>query len=376
MFKKSLGAVVILGALSLPSVAADVTLYGKIDMGLKYLNVDMMTYAGESDQNDTLELKGGAGQANRIGLKATEDLGNGVKVGFKLENGFLLDDGEISSDTRLFGREASLFVTGDYGSIYAGRFGAVSTTAGAFNVVIPRAENFNGGHKEVVGFIKLPRQDNMLGYQSPMMNGFQASFLYSFKGDNLKEAETHLEGHDSANRYGAFAATYDVGALQTGFSYEQVFASSLDNFEDSKVVTFGGNYKFGEYQLFAMTQYFEGMGKLGFVFPTKDLTVLGANSERAEGYMFHLGTKFKALEGDWDIGAYWADAKVNRDAGDVDGNYFGIASRYVYSFTKRTNLRLSVGYDRTTWDKRADVADIHDFEQDRYFGIAALTHNF
>lgn len=371
MLKKSLTALAILGAFSAASTAADVTLYGKIDMGLKYTNVDTTGFDGINHQQDTLELKGGAGQANRIGLTATEDLGNGLTVGFKLENGFILDDGKVSSDTRLFGREATLFVKGDFGSVYAGRFCAVSTAGGPFNVVLPRAENFNGGHKEVLGYVKLPRQDNMMGYQTPKIAGFQASALYSFKGDNLKEDDkTHLEGHDSANRYAAFAATYDIGALQTGFSFEQVMVSSLEAAkDDSKVVTMGGNYNFGAFRLFAMAQYFEGMGKIGF-----DLPVDGLTKEQAEGYTLHMGTKFKALEGDWDIGAYWSDAKANRADGDVDGEYFGIATRYVYSFTKRTNLRLSAGFDTTTWDKYGDKKQ--DFEQERYFGIAALTHNF
>lgn len=167
-------------------------------------------------------------------------------MGFKLENGFVLDDGQVSSDTRLFGREATLFVTGDFGFVYAGRFCAVSIAGCPFNVVLPRADNFNGGHKEFLGYVKLARQDNMMGYQTPNIAGFQAFSLYSMKGDNLKEAETHPEGHDCTNRYAAFAATHDIGALQTGFSFEQVMVSSLEAAkDDAKVVTMGSNYNFG-----------------------------------------------------------------------------------------------------------------------------------
>lgn len=87
MFKKSLAAVALLGAFAGSAFAADVTLYGVVDEGFLY------THKDADDAVDKLELKSGIQAGSRWGLKGTEDLGNGLKVGFILESGFNADDG-------------------------------------------------------------------------------------------------------------------------------------------------------------------------------------------------------------------------------------------------------------------------------------------
>ena len=93
MFKKSLVAVAVLGAVAFSAQAADVQLYGRIDTGVRYTNID----ADVANQDDVskFEMSSGNSTGNRFGLKATEDLGNGMKVGFVLENGFNSDDGAL-----------------------------------------------------------------------------------------------------------------------------------------------------------------------------------------------------------------------------------------------------------------------------------------
>ena len=81
--KKTLAAVAVLGAFAGTAMAADVTLYGKIDLGLNYQHLD----DGSVTTNQVSE-KSGQNSGSRFGLKGTEDLGNGYKVGFVLENGF------------------------------------------------------------------------------------------------------------------------------------------------------------------------------------------------------------------------------------------------------------------------------------------------
>ena len=135
MFKKSLAAVALLGAFdgALPpgpdappchgcciglygrhgagsAFAADVTLYGVVDEGFLYTHKDADKTG--VDAVDKLELKSGIQAGSRWGLKGTEDLGNGLKVGFILESGFNADDGTQSVSGTMFNREASLNVMG------------------------------------------------------------------------------------------------------------------------------------------------------------------------------------------------------------------------------------------------------------------------
>ena len=114
MTKTAIGAAV--AALTLPiaftASAAQVQIYGLVDEGLSYISKDLDD--GNSSQ-DSFEVKSGMSVGSRIGIKGEEDLGNGLKVGFILENGFEADSGEFAkaTSTRLFGREASLYISDD-----------------------------------------------------------------------------------------------------------------------------------------------------------------------------------------------------------------------------------------------------------------------
>lgn len=378
MFKKSLAAVAVLGAFAASSFAADVTLYGKVDMGLQYKNVETTAFNGDETTEDAFTLDSGVGQASRFGIKATEDLGNGYKVSFKLENGFKADDGSSLKDNRLFDREASLAVSSEWGTLMAGRFGAFSTAASATDILMSRVESFDGGHTgaELVMF---DRQDNAIAYLSPKVAGFQAAAMYSFKGnkdEKLGDVATR-EGHGDATRYAGFAVTYDIGALQTAVGYEQLIRSNkVDGKKDQKIVTFGGNYDFDMFKLYAAGQYFEGATDV-LDYTEANYKAGGLEAAGIEGYGLHVGATFDALAGHFDTGVYFIDAEADhKTAGqDADGQYFGIAGRYVYDLSKRTNIRTTLAYNQKTWDKVA-AADTDDFERNTYVAKVSLTHNF
>lgn len=88
MFKKTLAAVAVLGAFAGSAFAANVTMYGIIDTGLGYTSTDR----GYGEDVNKFDMRSGQNSASRFGVKGEEDLGNGVKVGFSLENGFSSDD--------------------------------------------------------------------------------------------------------------------------------------------------------------------------------------------------------------------------------------------------------------------------------------------
>lgn len=108
--KKTLAALSVLGAFAGSALAADVTLYGVIDTGLVFQHADADMQG--VDTVDTFQMKSGVTAGSRFGLKGTEDLGNGLKIGFVLENGFSSDTGSFTQDNRLFGREAQLNLSG------------------------------------------------------------------------------------------------------------------------------------------------------------------------------------------------------------------------------------------------------------------------
>lgn len=89
--KKTLLALATLGAMAGTAVAADVTVYGLVDYGFNYQHVDGDT--ADVDARDGFEMRSGMNSGSRFGIKGSEDLGNGLTVGFVLENGFDADTG-------------------------------------------------------------------------------------------------------------------------------------------------------------------------------------------------------------------------------------------------------------------------------------------
>ena len=126
--KKTLAAVAVLGAFAGSAIAADVTLYGVVDMGLNYTHVDMDQ--ANVDDVDSFQMKSGQQSGSRWGLKGTEDLGNGMTVGFVLENGFNVDDGSLADSDRLFNRESQVFVRSNFGELSFGRVGQLNSGNG------------------------------------------------------------------------------------------------------------------------------------------------------------------------------------------------------------------------------------------------------
>ena len=400
MFKKSLAAVAVLGAFAATSFAADVTLYGKVDMGVQYQNEEVTGFDGVEKTTDSFTLDSGVGSASRIGLKATEDLGNGYQVSFKLEKGFKVDGTSEDAD-QFFDRESSLSLSSGWGTLMAGRFGSFSAAASDTDIVMSRVENFDGGLSEGE-LVMLGKMDNAIAYLSPKFAGFQAAAMYSFKNDSNSDTadkETdgiylNEEGHRSADHYAGLALTYDIGALQTALSYERVIRHTEDAkrgnpvtgiskqpYDDGQLITFGGNYDFDMFQLYAAGQYFTGMDDvIGFSDAKYDSAVAKLDSGAIDGYGLHVGTNFDALGGHFGAAVYYVDAKADFvGAKDADGQYFGVAGRYIYDLSKRTNIRTSLSYSQKTWDKvgKFDAkTNNSDFEQNTYVAKVSLTHNF
>lgn len=108
--------------LSLPAAAmaqqSGLTLYGVIDSALTY-----QTHSNPAGDAVLGLQQGGEGflSGSRFGLRGSEDLGDGVKAGFVLENGFLTDTGKLDQQGQLFGRQAYVKIGNRWGELAMGR---------------------------------------------------------------------------------------------------------------------------------------------------------------------------------------------------------------------------------------------------------------
>lgn len=390
MFKKSLIAVGVLAMTAGMAQAANVELYGRVDTGLMYSDVDVEKANGATTETKTFALKSGANSGPRLGLRGTEDLGNGLKVSFKLENGFYVDDGSFKTGGRLFDREASLSVHGDFGTLSMGRIGGVGSSAGTYDLVWDTADVFDGGDNGICGFAMSSRYDNTLTYVTPKFAGLTGYAQYSFKGNNehaLEDADgKHVtrEGSAATDRYASVALKGEFGALNTIVSYEWLnYASNsagitTDDYkphEDGQLIFVGGNYDLGVAKVYALAEHFKNM-RFAWGINSDDVKIIKeATKDGMNGFGLHLGTKFNALAGNFKVGLYYVDGEVeNVNLGgdkDLDAKYLGFATRYVYPLSKRTELYLGGGYAKGEVEGKTYLS-----EQKTFQAYTGLTHKF
>lgn len=376
MFKKSLIAVAVLGATAFSVQAAEVTMYGKVDLGLQYKTSEVTVGDKTMVDEDTFSMENGRNSASRFGIKGSEDLGNGMKVSFQLENGFKADSGEFKTEGKLFDRQATVALSSDFGTLTMGRVGGVGSGAG-FDLVYGYGDAFDGGSGDVLGLLQSARYDNMVTYQTPKFAGLQATVQYSFNEDSVEE--TAREGSSAVNRYSSAALTGDFGALQTVLAYEfQNYKSfGATEHDDGQIVYLGGNYDCGFAKTFVMGQYFKGIKAAQLTAITEadadriDSAVDPEESAAAgvKGYGVHLGTIVPVAGGDLTVAAYFTDFTVEFDDGvDGDAKSYAFGAKYEYYLSKRTSVYTGAGFAQVKYDD-----DGSDKTTQAYLG---LTHRF
>lgn len=347
--KKTLLALAVLGAAAGTAVAADVQLYGVLDYGLKYTHTDN---DDGTDATDKLEMATGSQSGPRWGLTASEELGNGLKVGFNLENGFNADDGTLGNNGRLFGRICSMYVEGNYGRLIFGREGQLNSangTVGISGIFTPFGASWGGAPEISTFFVGASRIDNSITYKTPTVGGFSAYAQYSFDMNTREDTSlSQTEGKSSSNRYAALAAQYKAGpanfvAIADWYNWSSTQADRKD-VDDGYSITAGGNYDLGAAKVYAGVQYFDNMIKATSAdVTTKDTFAkigTGINGQ-IKGYGVMAGVDTPVLGGTAMFAVGYTSTEEADPAADVEkteSDRWGVGVGYTYNLSKRTNL--------------------------------------
>lgn len=370
MFKKSMAALAVLSLSAGVACASEVTLYGIVDNGFLYKHSKVED--GATTKTDSFALESGISSASRFGIKGSEDLGNGLTVSFRLENGLNSDDGSFGDEDRLFNREASVTLSGDFGQLSLGRMGAIGSAAGDYDSVFAIGDAFDGGDGDVFGLAASDRYDNMVTYQTPKFAGIQATFQYS-----LNESTSDFKGRENSsevNRYMGMGLTAEFGAFQGVVGYEHqnyaTFGSNKQtNTEDGQILSVGGNYDFEVAKVFVMGQYFKNLAENPFAAGAFENDPV--DGKGVKGYSAHVGTIVPVAGGDFTGGLYYADSTAQFADGDVDGKYYGVALKYEYPLSKRTSVYGGTGFYKA---KLSDAQET--YKEEAYQAYLGLTHAF
>jgi len=238
--KKQLLAIAVLGALAAPAFAADstVTLYGKLNMGF------------ESFDNGVLKTTRVQDNTSYFGFKGEEDLGDGLKAWFQIENKIGTDDSNAGA---FASRNSAVGLKGDFGTVLLGRWDT------PFKVIKKNLDIMDGPAEQMEALMhqdqssKLSyhtRQDNVVQYWSPNFAGFQARISYS--PDEVKTDAVPGKASAKNNNRISVSGDYTLGGLNIGAAYETrkddnaVTANGVTNYYDSNAWRVTGSYSFDD----------------------------------------------------------------------------------------------------------------------------------
>ena len=307
--KKTLIAVAALSAMAASAMAANVTLYGKIDQGFQ---VQSKKVDGE-DRATTWKGVSGISSGSRWGLKGTEQLADGYTVGFVLESGF---DGMNGSGNNAFNRDAFLTLNTPFGMLTVGRTGKLSD-GNTGDIIAGQASPFGTSYKlaastntTFVGFNN-DRTDRALRYVSPKFAGVQFHAEYA-----------NMNGEATAStkkRYGGVGVSYANGPFYAAVTAETIRLPASDTAKNPQAYALAMNYDFGVAKVFGGYQYAKESAKWGDL----NAGTLGVSAPVAGGTVM---------------------ASVAYAKGDDSHSLTTGALGYKYSLSKRTYLYTDVAY--------------------------------
>ena len=378
--KKTLIALAVTAAASSAAFAqSNVTIYGIVDTGY----VKKTGFDAQMDENLN----------NRIGFKAVEDLGGGLKATMNLEKRFHLNDGtnNASKHDRDWEGAANVGIKSDcWGSVILGRVAEIPTEA------IRRFDPFD---QQGVGAMIASTQrseaiDNTIRFDSPSWNGLTGHASYSLgknmnsksreKDGVLVDTKNHSNGYDNDGyalgldyNYGGwdFTANYSVLADSNRSSVWNAGASySWDTVKVSLLyqMTRDKGAKNGEYSDWAKVStyrngIFDGTGSI------TNLKEDGVGNDIVQKQWL-AGVEWKVGPGQLNASFQYIDAEMNGGMNLGSTDIYKYAVGYTYNLSKRTSLYGIASYTDYDDSTAANIyGDVHDSTTAVQVGV---THKF
>ena len=368
--KKTLAAVAVLGAFAGSALAADVTLYGKVDLGLSYSNVQNEKGV-DGDDRDSYSMDNGNASSSRWGLKGSEQISEGLTVGFNLEDGIKADTGETGD---MFDRVSMLYVDTNYGKLSLGRYGALDSGTGPLDMVAGFSAG-GTGYGDIIDqstvMYTYGRFDNAIAYTTPEFAGMKVSVMTSLQADGSSVDE----GTHRVDRYHGIGVTGQWGALGAGLVVsmndpKNATEAGAKDADDAYNVTAGVNYDFGVAKAFLAANYFDGGERSNWVLSgmLDHEYTMGAGEYSQWGTVASVAVPLSAGELQAMVG--YGEGTFEPTVGeDVDLTRYTVGAYYEYPLSKRTYVYAAAGYTQTesdNWDADEKYTKV----------ISGIVHNF
>ncbi len=308
-----------------------VTLYGRIDGGLQYLN-HIATPTGGSVSSWSAE--GGDWGISMLGFKGSEDLGGGMSSVFDLETGLQIINGTTSGG-RLFSRRAYVGLADKrYGQIRAGRNLFIdSDGVWEFDPFVQQAF----ASASLVRGRNWQQTSNNIEYHSPVVGGFdvQAQYAFGNQASGFNRGAPGEFGRSDGIMLSYHSQLFDVRGIYDELRdvdgrMENIFTSSREYF-------LGANLRVSQFKIQGAYTHLSAPDTPAGLVDSADYYWLGATWD---------ATHQLAVTG----AAFYVH--LNEGASDATHDPAGHATMFVlgstYHFSARTFLYSTVAYVRNS----------------------------
>jgi len=305
--KKTLVAVAAMAAVT--GAMAQATIYGTIDQA--YVSVKSTDSGGNTSKTTGITGINNGGSA--IGFKATEDLGNGIKVSFQQEIGLNTEKNGGPTDTVGYeNRNSFIGLSGGFGSIQVGR----QYNLAFYNIIANDPMGFSGlGSFLAAGAGNPNRTDQLAIYTLPsFVPGLNIQLAKAFGNTAITSTNSYKTGDSTS-----WAANYSANGLYVGFTNESVIGTSAETKEKYGSVT---------------VSYDFGMAKVGYG-TTK--TTEGITSMKGDS------TSITVPVGGGLSVFYSLNALKSDDGAGITGKMKGTQLGGNYALSKRSTVYLQTG---------------------------------
>jgi predicted porin len=308
---------------------SSVTLYGRLDAGLEYMN-GVPTGNPANATASRIRAESGDWGTSLWGLKGAEDLGGGYRAVFQLEGSFNTMNGQGPGNNRIFNRWATVGLASDrLGTVLLGRELFVSNGVWDFD---PFGQS-NWSSASLVRGRNWPQSSNNISYQSPKFAGFDFYGQYA------------LSNATSWNGNGTTPQGREAGAYVTYTSPYFQLRGMYDEIRNPGNGTLGGNYN-GNNGVYDYSREYSAMAN---VFLGQFKLQAGYQAVRSSGMTGQLPGQPTTLDHEWG-GVTWQAtpaAALTAAVYHVNGNNgAGNATMYTlggsYNLSKRTLFDLQV----------------------------------
>ncbi|MGQ9659759.1 MAG: porin [Thermochromatium sp.] len=226
---KKLLSLAVAAAMVAPTAAmAEAILYGDLQVSIDWADVESSDFQGWG-VNGGGAIPGKRGRDNQIGIKGSEDLGNGMKAIYHVQINVDLTE-EETNDGRYDGANAIsggddtvtmqktyVGLSGDWGTFTVGRN---DTPHYVSTAKLDMFDNTMADYNSTVGFDDV-RADNAIAYVSPDLSGFQLAAAVHAGGASTVGYGENLNSDSLAEAY-SIAGIYSNGPFYAALAYESL----------------------------------------------------------------------------------------------------------------------------------------------------------